>query len=768
MKTNYFMKSLFVLMLVSVLFSLCTKKNNDNPSLPEAKLTLLTQEQIGPGGGTLSSEGISINIPEGAFGKTEDISLFSKELLNGHPLAVNALSGLFQVEGIPSDFSKPITVKIKGNSGNDTCYLVNGAATYYSKDTIFFAYKLAETTTDGEYMVADIIPGVDPGKSGGSVQYDASHLILEIILNSGFRKYTTIDKLITIDYPSYVPISSIRILAKYFNEAHLSTISTGFQYSDNYLIWIGKEWLQKYTPGSSELPAWVKFPLNIKHRFPGYMTIQREELSGENEDVIRIGHFYYYPEALSSNADLLILEQSAFRAVYLSNGILFMNHLRNWYNSYFVYDLAAWAQELVTINQGFKQPLYFDDYIGYSLNALADRKIYYLQSGYSPQLKYVYDHFPPAWGSNLMINIFSEKFSDDYPSSLFQAIADVIGKEIYEWYPDFMEKFLKGNIYEFDYSGLTKYISVAFTVKEIPFSGENEQRLFLPTETRLYRFNIGSAELSYGDSFTASVEHLLEYSGEVHKSDVKFMAYIYDNNSTVIQHIATANGEITIPNLKQYQNNESILLAVCYAPHIDKTNQIELGFKIEGGPGSFNHAFIKYYLLLYGRYLDNNPPTNESVKREITIGPFDITGINGSTIIAKWDNTSGGIGTKGDIEIYFEDATFSALKGFEVKEYSDHSPSQWCTGKTHTEDYSLSASGLDVTGENPDETWRTFKKEGCDGIIVNSFNQSFYDLMCHIFEMDSSKCVKPLFSEINLTVDLYKSRSAPKKNGLNE
>jgi hypothetical protein len=361
-----------------------------------------------------------------------------------------------------------------------------------------------------------------------------------------------------------------------------------------------------------------------------------------------------------------------------------------------------------------------------------------------------------------MINIFSEKFSDDYPGALFQAITDVINKELYEWYPDFMKEYLNGDIYEFDYSRLTQYISDAFTINEVPFSGENGERLFLPMETRLYRFNIGGADLSDGDSFTASVEHLLDYSGEVIKDDVKFMAYIYDNNSTTIRYIASGNGQIIIPNLKQYKGNESILLAVCYDPRINKNNQIELSFKIEEGANPYDRATITYFLLMYGRYLDNNPPTNETLNRTIKMGPFDITSTNGSTIIAKWDNMSGGTGTKGDIEIYFEDATFSTLKGFEVKEYSDYSPSS-CTGQKHTEDYSLSATGLHVTGENPMLTWRTFTQAGCDGIVVNSFSQSYYDLMCHIFEMDSCKCKKPLLSDINLRVDLYKDMPGPAK-----
>ena len=574
MKTNHLLKSLFLLILVSVLFSYCKKDDDNNPPAPGTNLTLLAEEQIGPGGGILSSEEITISIPEGSFSKTEEISLFSKELLTGHPLSENALSGLFQLKGIPADFSKPIAVKIKGNPGNDTCYLVNGVATWYSEDTITYIYELAKTTTDGEYITGDILPYAASGKSGALVHDATDDLILEIILSSGYRKYVTTDKLITIDYPSYVPVSSVRILARYFNEAHLSAVSQGFQTIDEYSIWVGKKWLEVGENGEMGKPEVWFLPLNKNHYFPGYMYFF---CSGKR------AYFYYYTSALDGQKELLKLEQSAFRAVYFSAGFSSANHHYYPNNVYFISDLASWAQESVTFNQGFKQPLYFDDYIGYSLNALTEREPYYLQSGYSPQLKYVYDHFQPIGGGNLMVNLYNERMDNRTSRALFKANRDVSGKEMYEWYPDFIKRYLTRDIYLFDLSALSKFMSDVFTIKEIPFSGKNGNRLFLPMETRLYRFNIGGADLSEDDCFTASTEQLLKYSGDDDKSDVKFMAYAYENYGTTTTLIGTGEGHITITNLKQYKKNESILLAVCYAPSVDQSNQIELSFKIERG-----------------------------------------------------------------------------------------------------------------------------------------------------------------------------------------
>ena len=118
----------------------------------------------------------------------------------------------------------------------------------------------------------------------------------------------------------------------------------------------------------------------------------------------------------------------------------------------------------------------------------------------------------------------------------------------------------------------------------------------------------------------------------------------------------------------------------------------------------------------------------------------DITSINGSSIIANWDDMTDGYGTKGDIELFFEDETFHVLNGFEVREYSDYSPSQYCSGQTHTEDYSLSASGLEIVGTSSKDYVKNFHKYGCDGITVNSYRQTYYDLFCHIYEMDSTEC----------------------------
>ena len=583
MKKNYLPGSLFSLLLISLLFTFCHKKEDETPAPPEPEpeYALLAQEQIGPEGGTLTSDEVTITIPQGAFSKTADISLYSKKLLSGHPLAEDALSGLFQLEGIPSDFSKPIAVKIKGKATGDNSYLAIGLPGFPSGDSALMTYFLAETSTDGEYLAAELTPFTSSGKSSGSLKDAASDLILEMILNSGYQIYVTYNKLITIAYPSNVPFSSVHTLAKYINNAHTKAKTMGFRTHRKYLVWVGKEWR---TPIDviffSNIPEWLRQqPLVKAHLFPGYSFLKgyvNFNMTGY------IDFIYYYTDALI-NPDLLQLEQSAYRVVFFGAGKLSSNDSYHTYNKYFASDLAGWGQEFISLNTGFKQPLYFDDYIGYSLNVLADRKMHFLQSGYSPQLKYVYDHFSTNSGNNLMVNIFNKLFINEKSGALLLAISKTIDEQVQVWYPDFMEKFLNGDIYTFDYSKLANYISDTYTIKDSPFSGENGERLFFWLETRLYRFNIDQVDLSENDTLIASVEHLLDYSGQVIRQDVKLMAYIYDNNGTTISHIATSYGDITIPNLKQYQNNESILLAVCYAPPIYPSNQIQLSFKIKGG-----------------------------------------------------------------------------------------------------------------------------------------------------------------------------------------
>jgi len=558
MKAKFFLESLFSLLLITLLFSSCKKDEDNPPAPPSDQPTLLAQEQIGPEGGTLTSDEVTITIPQGAFSKTADISLYSKELLSGHPLAEGALSGLFQLEGIPADFSKPVTVKIKGKANGDNCYLAIGLPGVYSGDITPMAYHLAETHTDGEYLAAEIAPYTSSEKSSGSLQDAASDLILEMILNSGFRKYVSDDFLITIDYPSYVPKSSIRTLAKYINTAHLTAKNMELKTHKKYSVWVGKEWDTKIKINLNPTDEkWLsQEPMKKAHLYPGYpFRTAYNMFWHDNVELI-----YYYPDALT-NPDLLKLEQSAYRAVFFGAGKLAStDNNQHRYTKYFASDLAGWAEGLVTFNPGFKQPLYFDDYVDYSLHL--DIKEYFLSPSYSPQLKYVYDKFSPEKGNNLMANIYNEAFSSDSAHALFQAITANIHRETYEWYPDFMEKFLNGDIYTFDNSKLTNYIAESYTIKDIPFS-TSSLTMLSEWETDLFRFNIGNTDLSYDDYLNVSVSDDPSY---LNKQDVKLMAYIYDNNGTTISHIATSAGEITIPKLKQYENNESILLAVCYAP----------------------------------------------------------------------------------------------------------------------------------------------------------------------------------------------------------
>lgn len=69
------------------------------------------QGAIGPAGGILAADDITVNIPSGAFQSTEQIEIYLVDI--AAPFGSDSQTDVFKVTGLPDDFGQDITVKLK-------------------------------------------------------------------------------------------------------------------------------------------------------------------------------------------------------------------------------------------------------------------------------------------------------------------------------------------------------------------------------------------------------------------------------------------------------------------------------------------------------------------------------------------------------------------------------------------------------------------------------------------------------------------------------
>ena len=101
---------------------------------PDMNVIAITK--IGPAGGKLSADGFSFTIPAGAFTQTAELTLYSSSF--DAPFGSSSASPCFHIGGLPSDFSKPIQVKVKATSAtSDATVLGVGTMGYVESEAGF-------------------------------------------------------------------------------------------------------------------------------------------------------------------------------------------------------------------------------------------------------------------------------------------------------------------------------------------------------------------------------------------------------------------------------------------------------------------------------------------------------------------------------------------------------------------------------------------------------------------------------------------------------
>ncbi len=165
------MLSRIAILVLSALTFLGCKKNS--PLTPEGSqpVSPTTTVVIGTTGGTLAATDFRLTIPPDAFGRAETLKVASETYDNF--VGSRNVSGLFKLEGLPDDFTKPLELRIKCTRVPASGYFIavglEGGNAYNGSGTVI--YLPLDAAADSGYLHATLAPNgtAAPGKiSGGS------------------------------------------------------------------------------------------------------------------------------------------------------------------------------------------------------------------------------------------------------------------------------------------------------------------------------------------------------------------------------------------------------------------------------------------------------------------------------------------------------------------------------------------------------------------------------------------------------------------------
>jgi hypothetical protein len=102
------MKKLWLIFFLPILIISSPKEE----IIPEDKGPILAEADIGPAGGTLAAEGITLDVPPGSFPVLTTVSIIPDEEL-ADDFVGNSVTPIYRIDGIPSRTEGPFTIRIK-------------------------------------------------------------------------------------------------------------------------------------------------------------------------------------------------------------------------------------------------------------------------------------------------------------------------------------------------------------------------------------------------------------------------------------------------------------------------------------------------------------------------------------------------------------------------------------------------------------------------------------------------------------------------------
>ncbi|MDX1701084.1 MAG: hypothetical protein R3250_10720, partial [Melioribacteraceae bacterium] len=157
------MKRLISIIIIALALISCSE---DKPTAPADEINgagIVASANIGSEGGTISSDGIRIDIPPGAFSETQSLAIYS---VDSSLFDEGIVTETFRLEGFPTRISKPLRISIKYNGNLDEESLIIFSDVVYDElfDENITIYEESEAVDSSGFLVG-FIPGERDGNN---------------------------------------------------------------------------------------------------------------------------------------------------------------------------------------------------------------------------------------------------------------------------------------------------------------------------------------------------------------------------------------------------------------------------------------------------------------------------------------------------------------------------------------------------------------------------------------------------------------------------
>ena len=682
------MKKLLLLLFLPLFLISCPKEDDpgENPG------TILAEAEIGPPGGSLEAEGITLTVPEGAFKETHTVRLYSEEVFTDD-FGGNTITPVYRVTGMPSGTAAPMTVRIRydGTPVEETYIAMGDVDEMLEPEKEMTTYALCPATESSGYLEAEI-PVLHGEEEEETLKSTMFYYMFSCLLYGVSSMKTHSAGYFNISYPSDTESQKILELAGYLDDAMQACfdmklvtkegMDAGVQLSGKPKVVI----TDKKETGSSAYQ--LKMPrmgpltrdddgMSTLARLPQYTSIKvnisRDALEEASAEQLKAACYMW-----------------VYRMVYF---MYFGDHM-----DWFAYASALYMKEKFAGVPEYTPEMF--PVVGMSpfTGMEAGKELYtwgaampsniggrilhhekYHAMGMYPFVKYLDGRYPDD--NELFVRIMREIIQSESGTPM-EGIINALEDPEYIWWPGFFEKYLTRDLADIP---AEHFLDAVVSLDEIEFDQEEDDAKYNSADyadlsARLYRVSFTFP----GFENEASL-NLKTASNELNLDYISAMAFGLKGDA--LQYLDYAS-DLTIEKLKTlYDNGTSSILVVVVnsasGPSADDLMTIDLETRLKTKPKDFVSVDIDLSCRTNVTY--ENGSTGETYFHYyMPSGPrsgemFDYT------FRATWDEYVESLHYTGTIEVEFDPEQYP----FYITRFSVTEDNETATGESIT-----------ITGEN--------------------------------------------------------------------
>lgn len=645
-RSSQTLSALLIFLALALLIAGCSKDEDIVPSNGNGGTQ--PSKTIGSSGGEITFDNLTITIPPGAFSGDHklELSISDKE----HPFDNQELTSLYQIKGIPEDFSKSISIALKysGTLEGET-YIAHSIEPPIEGSDTSIVFDLLECKDSSEYLVGKLLPP-DQGDEAKSehIKLKSQQSNIQETWIIGTTKWAIFedypDYSFRIDFPRYL-ISDPRILN---------------------------------LPDNLELNKVIFESLYIKANFPKF-DLPRKVLVVDNSHMSPHG-FHSFLYASIGNQEYPGIPFGSLFIYRIFKDPLHETELdiqigKTFFDLFqrYIYGVSPgpdWFSRATEarVEELFYDPLgtlgdYFPDVLlGNELDCFSGWGLE--QSDVLvPIVKYLTDK-----GGVRVVGHYHDLIHRNYP--VVEALNLAANAPANTWIPLFFQNYMEGKIY-----GITGdiFMNGIDAQDDLPMQGVQREYAgeYNDLSAKIIRFNTDNLVLNENANVAFDVE-----SQDVDKGHLEVMIFSFDWDNNEIEFISDYSpGVKIVGNIKSLQEQNKDLLAVVVNTYKDTKNALNkstISLKVElkeTTPLNYRRFTVRLGKVnIQKTYMDGSTTNHENVTLELYM-PFNEYGsFTGNSFSAGWEVPDGNASDSGFVEaVVVDDGTGLMLKSFEYK-----------------------------------------------------------------------------------------------------